>query len=334
MVGASPPRALHAGGVVVALLFARLAHADSEGQPRVTLRYEAPPAISGCPPDAVFREAVQRRLTFDPFGPDAVVLVATRITDERTRLRASITLLDARDGELFSQEIEAGRGECAALGAAAALAVAIAIERWRQTSASEAVKPVSSDRQQAPPPPSLLARRAPAVPAPRPLPRELRGDTHAGARVSRGFIPAVAAGTFFGAAASGRWWRLGLELGAWFPTRVESERGGAARLSLVLGSVQACWRRSLFFACGTVALGRLNASGADLRVPRSASSTFAALGAGLGLDLPLGGPWTLSVDSNVAAPVTRARVNVEERILWQTPGLALEAGLRLRVRIF
>lgn len=304
--------------------------------------YAVAEGIVGCLSESEFHEAVRRRLSDDSFASGAAVSVATRIERDGQRLRATIVLQDVGASAPVEavQEIFAARDECAPLSAAAALAVSLTIERSR---AHARVEPPPSP----PEPPREVQRaaasRPPRPPSPRRAPaptaaaedrqsRELR--THALLTGGYGILPDASIGAASGASLKLERWSAQLEAGAWLPTTVESGTGdGGARAWLIALSAAGCLHAGRSFVCGVGTLGELRASGTGRLLSRSSGSTYLALGARVGTELPLAGPFSLLVHVGALAPLLRPSLRIGNELLWRAPVVGGELGIGIRMSI-
>ncbi len=335
-------RSLAVGGILAATTLSTRS-ALAETTPNVRLSYEAEQGIHGCFDEAAFRDAVRERLPFDPFAPSSDALpitVTARIARDDAQLRASIALEEDAAGEA-TQEIVAGPDECETLSIAAALAVAMTIER--------SIAQRRSERAASPPP---LPRPAPPrrrPPPPRPVPHEVRSWTHAGAIFGAGILPKPSIGAAVGAGVEHGWVSGALEAGQWLPSEVTSPRGGGANASLLFISGKGCaqrslpsprvppaleYERSMLFACAVATVGEFRATGTDLFVSRSAGTLYAAVGLRAGVEVPIVAPLSAVLEGGAVVPLVQRSLRIAEEVLWRAPSIAAELDLHWRVTIF
>lgn len=227
------------------------APADATGD--VDIRYVVHEGVTGCPTSDEFRAAVKKRLRADVPRSGPALVVTTEIAPRAGGLEARVTMIAGGAPEGV-QELVGGKGECATVGAAAALTVALAIERSREAHAAdsragsdhdggespsasgarsegsergqgESREPPSAPRtptEGEPPAPATHAEveapRAGSTP-PSPSRREAGARaqvwTHVGAFAGYAIAPRWSAGTTFGASLRYAGWSAGLEAVFW-----------------------------------------------------------------------------------------------------------------------
>ena len=167
---------------------------------------------------------------------------------------------------------------------------------------------------------------------PQPAPYELR--THASLTGEYGILPGPSIGESVGASLRIGGWSAGLEAGAWLPASVSSSASRAgARAWLHFLSGSACAERSHLFVCGVGTLGEFRASGTGRLLSRSSGSTYVALGARVGTEIPLVGPFSLAVHGSVLTPLLRPTLRIGDALLWRAPIAGGELGIGLRMSI-
>lgn len=325
--------------VSLALVSRIAAAAPETGTTSVELRYAVGDGIAGCLSEAAFHDAVRSRLPHQSLASERPIVVSTSIDRDGRRLRATVTLRE--DGSAgapveASQEIFASPHECATLSAAAALAVSLAIERARSHPPSP--PPLTTAPEAAPAPASRSRRPARRRPLPRerkpaPSGRELR--THAALAGSYGMLPSASIGASFGASLKlADRWSAGLEARAWLPATVESSSGRAgAKAWLVLAEPSACAHASHGFVCAVGAVGDFRAVGTGRLLSRSTDSTYLALGARVGTEIPVGRPFSLVIHGSALVPLLRPALRIEDELLWRGPLVAGEIGVGVRMSI-
>ncbi|AKU93867.1 hypothetical protein AKJ09_00531 [Labilithrix luteola] len=309
------------------------------------------PGLRGCLSESAFRKEILRRLPDDPFADDGAIVITTVISAQGERLRAHIELHDPNEPDAVDQEVFARPDECATLGAAAALAVSLTIQHSRELARtreappdesnptvphpSELVPEEPSSTPQVPPGPSPVRPiRNVGGAARRPTKLELR--THAVLALGWGLLPDVTPGTLFGASLKRGHWSATLEAGGFLPARSESSRGGGANAWLVFLAAAGCGHlgdAGRLFACGTVTVGDFRAAGTTPLLSRSSESTYVAVGARVGLELPISRPFALVVQLDGTAPVVRQALRIGDELLWKTPvvGGYLSVGVRMSI---
>jgi hypothetical protein len=313
----------------------------------IEIPYSVDKGISGCLSEAAFQDDVRQRLTEERAPLEQPIVVATRIERQGNQLLATVTLRTPTHPVEVSQTIFAAPNECATLSKAAALAVSLTIERARRQAQPAPPAPPTPPPSTAPPvgpPPAAPkpvtppGRPAPVQPrrpaAPRSRPARISLRTHALLTSSVGVLPDVSLGTTAGASLRRGPWSAGLEAGASYPSTVESSTrrdGGKAWLVFLSGS--ACAHRHGLFVCGVGLVGDFRAVGTGQLVSRSSDSLYVALGARLGADVPLGGPFSVAAHGGLFAPLLRPSLRIGDELLWRSPALGGEFGLGIRMSI-
>ena len=129
---------------------------------RVSLKVTRRPGANGCPSESELRRDVTSILGYAPFEAHAPRRVHAVLSVKEGNLQASIELVEVRTGrKLGLRELSAEGPSCAELGAAVALAIALAIDPLAQPPPSPLVRgtapPVSED---------AASRTLPPLPAP------------------------------------------------------------------------------------------------------------------------------------------------------------------------
>lgn len=323
----------------MALVSGAAAAAPEAGAATVELGYTVGSGITGCLSEAAFRDAVRTRLPHSSLASERPIVVSTSIERDGRRLRAIVTLRE--DGSTgapveAAQELFASPNECATLSAAAALAVSLAIERARSHAPPPPPEPVAPEPvrpAEARPPPSR--RRAPRPLPRRPVPSGREVRTHAVIGGSYGILPSASIGASFGASLKlADRWSAGLDAGAWLPATAESSSGRAgAKAWLVFAGPSACAHASHGFVCVIGAAGDFRAVGTGRLLSRSTDSTYLALGARVGTEIPLGRPFSLLIHGSAVVPLLRPALRIQDELLWRAPLAGGELGVGIRMSI-
>ncbi|AKU96545.1 hypothetical protein AKJ09_03209 [Labilithrix luteola] len=273
--------------------------------------------------------------------------MTTRIVRSGRQLRASIVLTEPDRPSEAAQEIASGPEGCATLSVAAALATSMSIERTVARRGATEPSPPAAESPVAEPPSVEPPPQAESLPQPRrvvrprmnvrgrpqPSSRPIGVQTHAGPIFGQGILPGVAAGVSFGGSLDLGLFRPGLEAAGWFPSTATSPRGGGATASLISLSGLACAHHGRLFACGLATLGEFRVAGTDLLVSRSSSSTYLAVGARAGIELPLVAPFSLGLQATAVVPLVERTLRIVDEVLWLTPPVGAELGMFWRVTI-
>jgi hypothetical protein len=264
--GAASGLAVWAASVVVAT--------GAAAAPSTHLVYVRDPAAMTCPDETSFRQAVHRRIGYDPFFPWAKTTVVVEVRGEGQSFAAYVLLVDQKGVSRGTRELRSGPSGCQGLIDAAALAISIALDM--DTLDSAKVAPAASSDASSPPiatepAPSSVAVSTDVAPAARDEPAS---PSRASLRPSIGFDTFAALGAapeavpgfdVWAAIRRGRGW-LGLELRADAPNTVSFANGGRGTVVLLAATLAPCVYAGPVFACALGSLGWLYASGSELPV--------------------------------------------------------------------
>lgn len=329
-----------------------LSHARAEELPSARLVYEVQPSAGVCPDEGTLSNLVAGRLGYVPFRGDARQTVRVVIDRTGDRLRARMELLDQAQKVRGKRELTGRAEDCDGLVAAVAAAIGLALDPLRiapvassasvsapsvpssASSVPSAAPPIAPSASVSPPasssappvaPPPASAAPAPAPP-PASEPLEIRGALLGIGSQGASPAPAFGVGAYLGARR--RWASLGVEGRADFPV---SEARGAytARSSLLLASLLPCGHRSVFLGCAVFAAGSLQAEGGGVAFPTKDRATYAAIGARLGVEVPVTGVVFVTGYASVLATITRLELAVAGREIWQTAPITLALGAGL-----
>lgn len=324
------------GAVALVLLGARSALAF----PSSRLVYMRGPGAESCPDQTTVREAVKKRLGYDPFFPSSDKTIVARIVRDANKLRGEVELVDEQGTQAGKREFSAEPDQCQQLVHAMALSISIAIDpNSAETYAQgpkEAPAADPAEKQQgsqpepeAEVPPTPVVAPAPAPPAkPAAESAQTLWSAGLGATFQVGSMPHVAIGATAFAALRMSIWSLSIEgeLDAPMTTRekgVELRSYGGA-LKLV-----PCGHWKALFACQISALRWLAASGSVTGLGGAAPSL--ALGARLGAELPLNSTFGVLGYGDLLLTALPVQLKSESTELWKTPlfsgGLGIAAAL-------
>lgn len=336
--------------------------------PVAELHYARHAGAENCPDEPTLRKAVSARMGRDPFLSAASTPVAplpspaptparpslrltVAVQPARRGLQARIDLQDARGRVVATRRLGSPASDCNELGAALALALALAIDPFgpfepvARSGASGASSPPSdaagrsggggssSPPQTVPTKPPAYAygppsgplpqpnfavvdppeRRPPPLPAPAPPPRR------PGVRFRGGLELHAAVGTaptaaFGGTLVAGARWRyasLNAEARADVPS---SARVGTDRVStwLATGTLAPCGHVSFFTGCALVGLGPITISATGLGEPRRVVDLLVQVGARGAVELPLTRALHLLLHADVLVALTRPHLTVAD----------------------
>ena len=300
----------------------------ADASPAAHLVYVRDPAAAVCPDEDSLRQAVRRRVGYDPFFPWAKTTVVVEMTSEGESFVARVRLVDESLAR-GTRELRSGVRGCAGLIDAAALAISIALDT--NGSGSTAPEPAPASAPEAP----LAAATTPA-PAPAPAPFNSVTDRDAASpspsSAVRGLVgfdalaaiklaPAVTPGFDLWAAARRGIGSLGVELQGDWPSSVEPANGGRASVLYFGATVVPCAHAGPVFGCLLGTLGWLHASGSDVRNPGSGSAFAPSIGSRVGLEVPLGRSLALRVRGDLLVHLVHPDVSLNGNSAWTLPSV-------------
>jgi hypothetical protein len=319
-----------------------LAASTSFATPSARLVYVREVTASSCPDEASLRQAVKQRIGYDPFFPWARTTVVVEVAGASQAFAAHVWITDEQGFSRGARELRSESKGCAGLIDAAALAISIALdvsvpppEPSPRGSPSEptapapasapAVAPVAAPGS---PPDSAAAPELAGVTAPTPI-RALIGTD---ALLAIAAAPSPTAGIDAWVAGRLGVGSLGFELRGDVPATAVGADGGHATVALFAATAAPCAHAGPLFACVLGSVGWLEASGADVRVRRSGSAFFPALGARIGLDVPLGSKVALRLRGDLLVNFLRTSVALDGVSVWtlQQVSALIGAGLAYR----
>jgi hypothetical protein len=319
-----------------ALTRAGLACADEPVHASAALEYVTPEGAS-CPDRTAFASSVATRLGYDPFdgAGDQKKALRVRLRRERSKMIADLHVEGAA-GEPADKTLTSEQGACDELAAASALAAALLLDPRAMfpkppPKPAPATGPSLDSRSPGTwpwyEPPPLPHERPQPPPEPEPDPARVHLGVSALGCV--GCAPAVSSGaSVFAGLSRGR---FGVELGgrADLPTSATSPAGREVSSSLVLGELFPHLRLGLLRPGLLGAAGALfGNSGGDRQV-----STWAAAGARVAVELPVGDTFFLRGALDGLFVLNRVSLRVDGAELWSTPAFVSTLGLGAGVRL-
>jgi hypothetical protein len=139
--------------------------------------------------------------------------------------------------------------------------------------------------------------------------------------------------TFGGALSAGLRWRsfaVGFEGRVDVPSSAVSSQGTGVRSTTLLGTLVPCAELGAPFACALVAVGSLQAS-SDAAVQRSASALYTAVGARLGVSIPMSRRFELRPYLDVLAALRGYTLQIGGADAYTFSPVSGNIGLALRV---
>jgi hypothetical protein len=163
-------------------------------------------------------------------------------------------------------------------------------------------------------------------------PHLLRPVATLDALASTGIGPAPAFGLAASAGLQTELVSFGVEARAYAPSSTGAPDGGRVQTYLLAAGLVPCVHLRPLFACVLGSVGVLHVTGLDVRVPRSDSTVFAAVGPRFGVEVPLTGGLTARAYGELLANLQRTTVVMDGASPWSAPSVAgtLGAGLLLR----
>jgi hypothetical protein len=294
--------------------------------PTSVLEYQRGPGAESCPEVDAIRIAVERRLGYDPFSPDARRTFLVTIAERDERLTGRIVLFDDEGRARGLREVSAERDRCHELVETLALSLSLAIDPARTE--PSALPPASSAAQPAPQPVAAAELPSPAPVPPPSLetiglrgrvllperPNPTRWSVGLGTYGTWRVEPGLAAGGLVFASLHSHDLSLGLELAGDLPRR---DPDWGFRSHTLGASVVPCHHFGSVFGCAVVGPGAFFASDA-----KRGSAFFLLLGARFGGELRLSEQIGLVSWIDLLNSAVRPRVKTNTGETWEGPWLA------------
>jgi hypothetical protein len=343
------PRAALVAVVGAALLPCRVVVAQPRPQETLRLDVTRDARSASCPDRERLRALLVARLARDPVADDAARGATLRFVRGRAHFEARLRITGP-GRSVTTRRLRSSATDCAHLGDAASLVLALAIDPLlalrRREPVAVPVAPTPPPASPEPPAPTPVAPpAAPVAPAPQPPPRAPAATTSWQVGALATMTGGVAPGLFADllrpgialrvSPARGRW-ALPLELSVDVPGRFDdTARGAHVAVLPVRVGVGGCARfgaRLVLTACATLSAGAVFAWGTGYAPDRSDAALVAALGARAGLEAPLSPRWRFVASLDAMALVVRPAFEVAGNTggtLWTASPLAvsLAAGV-------
>jgi hypothetical protein len=183
----------------------------------------------------------------------------------------------------------------------------------------------------------VIVVHEPAPPAPAPPPRvPIVFQVRLGGLGTVGSAPAASFGGSVQASVRRGAFSIGVEGRGDVAVTTELDFNGArvgdVDTSLLMGALVPCASRGVLEGCALLAAGELRASARDLQMPRQVTAPFAAVGARVGVELPLGSILSAGVHADVLAPVTETVLRVSGEPVWTSPAISAALGATIGAR--
>lgn len=321
---------------LVALALALVAStASAQEALTVRLSVERAPGAERCPDDELLRDAVRARLGRDPF--DDASRIAVRVSFVRSgrawRGRIERTVDGAPAG---ARELEVVGRDCEELAQAVTLAIGIAVDPIALAELAGAEPEPLPEPPPEPvttPSPALEepARVAPEEPPPPETPPP--APSVAFRVVARGGLAALVApevnATFaLGAGLSFDALSVALEARIDVPSRAGLPNGGSVEAHVIGVTLAPCAHIGPVALCGLVSVGVLRIRAAEDALGQG-DVAWAAGGARVGVEVPIGDVWYFGVVGDGLVTFTETVLALDERVVWVSSpiSLVLSAGL-------
>jgi hypothetical protein len=324
---------------------ASITRADAAPARTARLTYSRGAGASDCPDVDVIRAGVAARLGYEPFDDGAERLVSATVSRTGHGLEARIQIVGT-DGEAAAERRLASRqADCSELASAMELAISIAIDPLAG-SRPRPVPPAPPPPSPPPPaslpaPPQVIVVREPAPPSvarpPPPSPRvPIVFLVRLGGLGTVGSVPAAAFGGTVQASVRRGALSIGIEGRGDIAVTTELDfngmRVGEMETSLLMGALVPCASRGVLEGCALFAAGKLRASARGLQMPQQVTAPFAAVGARVGLELPLGSILSAGAHADVLAPITETVLRVSGQPVWTSPAISAAFGATIGAR--
>jgi hypothetical protein len=303
-------------------------------------KYSRSAGASDCPEAEVLRAGVAARLGYEPFDDHADLIVSATVNRTGRTFEARIEIAGAEGRSVAERKLVSRESDCLELASAMELAISIAIDPFAGSRPRPAPPPAPVPTAVAPPPPppspQVIVVRELAPSAPPPLPVPIVFQVRLGALGAVGSTPGAAVGGNVQASAHRGSFSLGLEArGDLASTTTLYSNGaqvGAFDTSLLMGSLVPCASRGLFEGCALLSAGVIRASARDLQMPQQVNAPYLAVGARVGVEIPLGSILSAGVHGDVLAPTTETVLRVSGQAVWTTPSISGALGLTMGAR--
>jgi hypothetical protein len=298
--------------------------------------YARGPGAEACPDQSAVREAVRKRLGYDPFFPSSDKTIIARVLRDPAQLRGEVELVDEHGAQVGRREFSAPVDQCDQLVHAMALSISIAIDpKSAETYGQGPEVPPATDPAMDPPDPEEAAAlepvatgagdppaQPPAIPSAAAPPWQWSAGL--GPTLLFGSLPQTALGATAFAALRRSAWSLGIETELDLPVTTIEQNVELGSSSFALRAVP-CGHWGVASACQVTALRWLSATGSAS--DRGGSAPSLALGARLGLDLRLSRVFSALAYGDLLVTVVPVRLSSEGREIWEMPLLCGGLGI-------
>jgi hypothetical protein len=335
-------RGLVAGIVLASVVATRTAHAA----PNARLVYVRAADAVSCPDETAIRNAVSKRLGYDPFFPAAKNEVFAEIVRTERGFRATIKLVDDANVTRGERTLDTASRDCAGLTEAMALTISLALDPLSMTHPPTLPSPDTNvagreeHHEEAAPPDAHVAHRAGSSELHRAAAKASRAErtrvtpfVAIGALVADGVAPTIALGGELVVGVRAGHFSIALGGRALAPASRSTEAGGTISVWRVEATLAPCAHLGPMFACAVVAAGAMWASSFDIVSPRSDSTAAARLGGRIGVLVPVTRALSVEVASELDGALVRPRFTIDGNTVFSVSAAsgALFIGLRASI---
>lgn len=316
-----------------ALLPPLSARAEGAATPSTRLIYTRDAQAPSCPEEVALKGAVSSRLGYDPFDAGSSSTVLVHVAKENGQLVGRIVRVD-RDGKpVGDRTLTSEADDCRELADSMALALSIAIDplvltRPPRTPVDSHPSPSGQSAQLPAPIATPTATQsindAPAVPSLSAPPVDV--GVGVGAVGSYGVGPGAAFGAVLSVGLARESLSVDVE-GRADLAQVSLLPAGTVSSQLFAGSLVPCYHYGVLAGCAVANAGAVESVGVSVIQPKATITPYAALGARLGVQVPLGSRWFVRANGEVLANLVRTSVNVAGSRNWLMPPFSLTLGV-------
>lgn len=316
----------------------------TEASPSARLVYVRGAGAEACPDEATLRAAVKQRLGYDPFFPTARKTVVAQLTRTSKGYRARVQLAGEDGNARGERDLSTSGDDCGELTSAIALAISLALDDLDDL----APDPTPSDPAQSSPEPAPSSSPELALPSelaspselallePAPIAAASRAELAAslGPSVSLGTAPGAAAGMGLGLAL--RWPRIAarVDVRGELPSSADIGAGGRVRTNIASATGSLCVRFAIPFACAGAGVGAVWSSTEGIAGPANDHASFFVASSRFGADVALGARFYVEPFVDVGANLTRPRVEVDGRSVYEMSPIWGALGVHVGTTIF
>jgi hypothetical protein len=310
---------------MLALALLAIPRVAAGASPSARLTYVRSIEAASCPDENALRKAVATRFGYDPFFPWAKKMIVVHLGHDAHGYAAHVELVDESGLTRGTRDLHADDDDCAQIFDATALAISIALDAFATSPSDTEATPTAPPTPPAPPPtaapvapespPATAESTFPAVPVHAPTPVAAGFD----ALGLVGGAPGAAAGlaAFVNARAKATSVELRIHADASAPKSVGAV--GRVETEHFVATVAPCALVRIVFACGIGEVGWLRAWGLDLDTLQSRTMPFIAVGARVGVALPVSDAVRFRIYVEGVFDLDRAWFQLDYHDAWTAP---------------